>query len=151
MTPLWAQCLMTNNQTLAVAESCTGGGLAAQITSIPGISQVFLGGVVSYSNTAKSSLLGVSPGVIERAGAVSEAVAIAMAQGAQRQFGSDFALATTGVAGPGGGSAEKPVGLVWMAIATPDSVRAESVIFQGDRAQIQTSAIGHALGFLPTS
>jgi nicotinamide-nucleotide amidase len=108
--------------TLAVAESCTGGLVAELITGVPGVSEFFLGGVVSYSNRAKAELLGVSPALIESRGAVSSEVAEAMAQGVRERFGADVAVSTTGIAGPGGGSAEKPVGLVYLGLATRSGV-----------------------------
>ncbi len=110
--------LLHKGQTLAVAESCTGGLVASRITAIPGVSPVFLGGVVSYANSAKVDLLGVPPGSIASHGAVSEEVAHAMAEGARSRFGADFGLAITGIAGPTGGTPEKPVGLVYVAVAS---------------------------------
>jgi nicotinamide-nucleotide amidase len=103
--------------TLATAESCTGGLLANRITDIPGASSVFLEGFVTYSNESKSRLLGVPPDLLREHGAVSEEVVCAMAAGAMKQSGATFALATTGIAGPGGGTAEKPLGTVWIALA----------------------------------
>jgi nicotinamide-nucleotide amidase len=114
--------LRRGNATLATAESCTGGLVSELITSIPGVSKYFLGGVVSYSNQAKVALLGVPPSLIERHGAVSSEVAEAMAMGVRERFGADFAVSTTGIAGPGGGTAEKPVGLVYLGLATPEGV-----------------------------
>jgi nicotinamide-nucleotide amidase len=105
--------------TLTTAESCTGGLLADRVTDVPGASEVFHEGFVTYSNKAKSDLLGVSADLIERHGAVSAEVAMAMAEGANHRAKADFALALTGIAGPGGGSAEKPVGLVHIALARP--------------------------------
>ncbi|MGZ8406622.1 MAG: CinA family protein [Caulobacteraceae bacterium] len=103
--------------TLATAESCTGGLVGAALTSVPGSSKVFLAGLVTYSNEAKTALLGVPGDLIASDGAVSEAVAIAMAEGARARTGADLAVSITGVAGPGGGSLEKPVGLVHFAVA----------------------------------
>jgi nicotinamide-nucleotide amidase len=114
--------LRRSGSTLATAESCTGGLVSEMITSIPGVSAHFLGGVVSYSNQAKVALLGVPPSLIEQHGAVSSEVAEAMATGVRERFGSDFAVSTTGIAGPGGGSPEKPVGLVYLGLATPSGV-----------------------------
>lgn len=111
--------------TVATAESCTGGLLANRITDVPGASQIFLGGFVPYSNEAKISALGVPAATIEEFGAVSEPTAIAMAQGALAKTGSDYALSTTGIAGPGGGTEEKPVGTVYIALASKD---AETVV-----------------------
>jgi nicotinamide-nucleotide amidase len=104
--------------TLALAESCTGGFIANQITNVPGASKVFLGGVVAYSNGVKRKFLGVRNGTLARHGAVSEAVAREMAEGARKMFGANFAIAVTGIAGPGGGSKRRPVGTVFIALAT---------------------------------
>ena len=112
-----AALLRERGRTLAVAESCTGGSISARITALAGASEYYLGGVTSYSNEAKARLLGVSVPDIERFGAVSETVARQMAAGALERFGAAYAVSTTGVAGPGGGTPEKPVGTVWMAIA----------------------------------
>ena len=114
--------LMGRHATLATAESCTGGYIAHCITGVAGSSAYFLGGVVSYANSVKEGLLDVKADVLAREGAVSQAVVEAMAAGACRRLGSDYAVATSGVAGPGGGSAEKPVGMVWMAVAGPDGL-----------------------------
>ena len=112
--------LRARNQTLAVAESCTGGGVGSALTAIPGSSDVFLGGVIAYANRIKQDLLQVPSELLEQEGAVSAAVAQAMAEGARRQLGTDWGVAVTGVAGPGGGSDSKPVGLVHFAVAGPD-------------------------------
>jgi nicotinamide-nucleotide amidase len=109
--------LTEKKKTLALAESCTGGGIANRVTNVPGASLVFLGGVVSYANSAKEQFLGVRVETLRQHGAVSEAVAREMADGARQTFGADFALAVTGIAGPTGGSAEKPVGTVFIALA----------------------------------
>lgn len=121
--------------TVATAESCTGGLVAERITDVPGSSAYFLGGVVSYSNEAKAELLGVSSDVIASDGAVSEPVVRAMAEGVRSRFGSDFGIATSGISGPGGGTTEKPVGLVWIAIATESGTHADSFVFQVDRTR----------------
>ena len=109
--------LTSLTKTLAVAESCTGGFVANQITNVPGASKIFLAGFVTYANEAKTAALGVDAALIEKHGAVSEAVARAMAEGALLKTGGDFALSTTGIAGPDGGSPEKPVGTVFIALA----------------------------------
>ena len=133
---------------LAVAESCTGGTIASRFTAIPGASQYFMAGVVSYSNESKCDLLGVSPEDIERYGAVSESVALQMAEGVRRVAKADYAIATTGIAGPAGGSAEKPVGTVWMAIATPSGSRAVMRNSGTDRSQIINRASAYAIEML---
>jgi nicotinamide-nucleotide amidase len=133
---------------LVVAESCTGGLLGARITAVPGASDVFIGGVVAYDNVVKSGTLDVPPELLERHGAVSEQVVGAMAQGVQRQFAVDAALAITGIAGPGGGTADKPVGTVWMAARLGTEARALKRIFPGDRGEIRARAAQGALDLL---
>jgi len=133
---------------IATAESCTGGLIAAALTAIAGSSDVVDRGFVTYSNEAKAELLGVDPALIERVGAVSEDVARAMAAGALQRSRADAAVSVTGVAGPGGGSAEKPVGLVWFGLATQAGVTAESVVFPGDRSQVRAQTVAHALALL---
>jgi len=110
--------------TIGTAESCTGGLIGGAITAIPGSSAVFKGGIIAYDNTIKTKLLGVSPSVLGKYGAVSEKTAERMAAGAVERLGVDIALSVTGIAGPGGGSEDKPVGTVWMGIATKDGVSA---------------------------
>lgn len=132
----------------ATAESCTGGGVGAAITSVPGASAAYLGGVVSYDNAVKRGLLGVSPATLETVGAVSAETAAQMADGVRRLLKADLAVSVTGIAGPDGGSAEKPVGLVWFGLATAGGVRTERAIFAGDRAAVRAAAVTHALGLL---
>lgn len=131
--------------TLAVAESCTGGLLSELITSVSGSSRYYLGGAVCYSNSAKSAVLGVSPELIAESGAVSAEVACALARGAQRTFGADIGVGVTGVAGPNGGTPEKPVGLVHWAVARGENVSSFNRVFWGDRLQIQRRAALSAL------
>jgi nicotinamide-nucleotide amidase len=126
--------LTEQRKTLALAESCTGGCLAQRVTDVPGASAAFLGGVVSYANSAKEKFLGVRPETLAGHGAVSEAVAREMAAGARAEFGSDFALAVTGIAGPGGGSPEKPVGLVFIALASAAGVEVKRHLNVWERA-----------------
>jgi nicotinamide-nucleotide amidase len=135
MESVVGRMLRESGKTVATAESCTGGLIAERITDVPGSSAYFLGGVVAYSNEAKASLLGVSPSLIESEGAVSEAVVRAMAEGARARFGSDFALATSGISGPDGGTATKPVGLVWIALASARETHADSFVFAVDRSR----------------
>ena len=142
--------LRQRGQTLAVAESCTGGGLGAALAAVPGASDVFLGGVIAYANSVKQQLLGVPVGTLAVHGAVSDPVALAMAEGACRVTGADWAIAVTGVAGPGGGSADKPVGLVHIAIAGPAGSSSAAVRFGASRGRswIQTLTAGEALNRL---
>jgi nicotinamide-nucleotide amidase len=144
------QQLRLRGQTVAVAESCTGGGLGAALAAVPGASDVFLGGVIAYANGVKQGLLGVPAELLQAHGAVSDPVAQAMAEGARRVTGADWGLAITGVAGPGGGSDEKPVGLVHLAIAGPDGCSSEGVRFGTSRGRtwIQTLSAGEALNRL---
>ena len=130
---------------LATAESCTGGWVAKCLTDVPGSSDYLERGFVSYSTAAKSQQLGVPTEVLDEHGAVSEAVVMAMASGARVRSGAQCAVAVSGVAGPGGGTPEKPVGLVWFAWATPDGVAVESEHFTGDRAAVRRAATGTAL------
>jgi nicotinamide-nucleotide amidase len=133
---------------LGVAESCTGGLLGARLTEIPGSSDVFDGGVICYSNRVKTELLGVSPTLIVEQGAVSEAVARAMAEGARKHLAVELAAAVTGVAGPGGGTTEKPVGTVWIAVADAHGSTARHSVFPGSRQEIRSRAAQGALSLL---
>jgi competence/damage-inducible protein CinA-like protein len=131
--------------TLATAESCTGGMVAERLTSVPGSSQVFLGGVVAYADQVKAAELGVPEEVLERHGAVSAETAAAMAAGARERLGADVAVAVTGIAGPGGGSEEKPVGLVYLHAESPFGSRGADFVFPGDREGIRRRAAVTAL------
>lgn len=137
--------LKQSRTTVATAESCTGGRIASAITSVPGSSAVFRGGVVAYSNDVKETVLGVNSSTLEQFGAVSSDVVKQMALGAKKACGADFAIATSGIAGPGGGSPEKPVGTVWFAIATPSTVTSFERHFTGDRLRVMESAVNEAL------
>jgi nicotinamide-nucleotide amidase len=130
---------------LATAESCTGGMVAARLTAVPGASDVFVGGVVAYANDAKESELAVLPDVLERHGAVSAEVAAAMVAGARARLGADVAVSVTGVAGPDGGTAEKPVGLVFLHAVGPDGELARELDVPGDREMIRGRATTAAL------
>ena len=133
----------------ATAESCTGGWIAQCITAVAGSSGWFEGGLVTYSNAAKTALLGVDASLIERHGAVSAETACAMAAGALRATGADIACAVTGVAGPGGGSAEKPVGTVWFGFAARGArTRSQGACFAGDRRAIRAQSVAFALAEL---
>ncbi|MCX5949185.1 MAG: competence/damage-inducible protein A [Cyanobacteria bacterium] len=142
--------LRLRGQSLAVAESCTGGGLGAALAAVPGASDVFLGGVIAYANAVKQQLLAVPAELLREHGAVSDPVARAMAEGVQRLTGSTWALAVSGIAGPGGGSPDKPVGLVHLALAGPHGSSSEGVQFGASRGRswIQTLSIGEALNRL---
>lgn len=140
--------LRERGQTIATAESCTGGLLAAALTEVPGSSVWFMAGWVTYSNAAKQRDLGVDPALILAHGAVSGPVVTAMAAAARARAGTDWAIAVSGVAGPGGGSAEKPVGTVWLAWAGPQDVRSECCHFGGLRATVRHAAACHALATL---
>ncbi|MBL7914119.1 MAG: competence/damage-inducible protein A [Bacteroidia bacterium] len=134
--------LIEKNQTLAVAESCTGGYISHLITSVPGSSTYYIGSTISYANEVKTRFLGVSQEVIADKGAVSEEVAKAMAEGVRSTLGSTWALSTTGIAGPGGGTADKPVGTVWIGLAGPNVLIAKKFQFGNDRLRnIQITAI----------
>lgn len=128
--------LQKRNQTVCTAESCTGGRVASMLTSVPGASASMWGGVVAYDNSVKKEILGVSPEALAEHGAVSEVVVKAMARGARMQLGTDWAVATSGVAGPSGGTEEKPVGMVWMAVAGLEGERAWCHRFGSQRERI---------------
>jgi len=136
------------NETLAVAESCTGGLLSARLTDVPGASNAFLGGVVSYSNAAKESLVDVPSELLLEHGAVSEPVARAMAVGVRGRFGSDWGIGITGIAGPSGGSVDKPVGLVHWAVSGAGVEIADHGVFPGDRTSVRLWSVHSALDLL---
>ena len=140
-----ADILQKKGWLMATAESCTGGMIAAACTDLAGSSNWFERGFVSYSNEAKTELLGVDAALIARHGAVSEEVARAMVQGAIRYSRAQVAVAVTGVAGPAGGSEAKPVGTVWFGWATPAGVVSEMFCFDGDRAAVRMATVRHAL------
>ena len=134
--------------TVATAESCTGGLIAGAITAVPGSSECFYGGIVSYDNSVKQNVLGVPGSVLKTVGAVSEACARAMAEGSRRLIGTDLAVSVTGIAGPDGGSAEKPVGTVFVGVAGKDGVTAHALRLRGDRTWIRTLSTSNALNLL---
>jgi nicotinamide-nucleotide amidase len=135
MESIVGRLLKERGCSVATAESCTGGLIAERLTDVPGSSAYFLGGIVAYSNAAKASLLDVSEAVLESEGAVSEPVVRAMAEGVRARFGSDYGVATSGISGPGGGTDEKPVGLVWLALSTADGTHSDSFVFPIDRSR----------------
>ena len=140
--------LKENRLTVSTAESCTGGRIAAALAEFPGSSAFFIGGVVAYANEAKMNLLGVEAGTLARNGAVSQAVIEAMARGAQQRFATDYAVATSGIAGPDGGTETKPVGTVWIAVATPNGVKSVLHNFGGDRERNIVRAVQATLTLL---
>jgi nicotinamide-nucleotide amidase len=142
------EALRRDNATLATAESCTGGLIAQMITAVPGSSDYFYGGAVTYANQAKVDMLGVSEEILREHGAVSEPCARAMAEGARTRAGATYALATTGVAGPGGGTPEKPVGLVYVALAAPDATVVKRIRWPGARDQVRSISAMVALDLL---
>ena len=140
-----AELLLAQQRTLATAESCTGGLIAAACTDLAGSSEWFERGFVTYSNAAKTDMLGVDAQLIASHGAVSEAVARAMAQGALQHALAQVSVAVTGIAGPSGGSAAKPVGTVWFAWGLPTGITSEVQHFAGDRASVRAATVQHAL------
>lgn len=139
------EVLKNKNKTIATAESCTGGMIGMALTSVSGISSYYGYGVVTYANEAKEKLLGVSHQTLETFGAVSEETAREMAAGALELSGADIAVAVTGIAGPGGGSKEKPVGLVYIGVAEKDGVTAYKNLFFGSRDEVRRATVIKAL------
>lgn len=133
---------------VATAESCTGGMIASAITDVPGSSAVFGYGMVTYSNEAKTAILGVKEETLEKFGAVSEETAYEMVRGLQRVSGADVAISVTGIAGPGGGSEQKPVGLVYMGLAKGEEVYVKKNLFSGSRDEIRHQTVSTALHFI---
>lgn len=140
--------LTEKKMTCATAESCTGGGVGFAITAVPGSSAVFWGGIISYDNSVKHGVLGVPEEVLATKGAVSSECAAAMAEGARRCMKTDLAVSITGIAGPGGGSADKPVGLVWFGVASKAGTITDKKVFSGGRETVRAAAIEHALSLL---
>ena len=140
-----AHALLARGWMMATAESCTGGLIAARCTDLPGSSNWFERGFVTYSNAAKCDLVGVPAALIEQHGAVSEPVARAMARGAQAHSQAQVSVAVTGIAGPTGGSPQKPVGTVWFAWCVGDQISSELQVFEGDRMAVREATVQHAL------
>jgi nicotinamide-nucleotide amidase len=138
-------------KTVAVAESCTGGLIGGRLTSVPGSSTVFPGGVIAYSNAVKIRDLGVREDTLARFGAVSAETACEMAAGVRQRFGTDFGLAVTGIAGPDGGTEAKPIGLVWIAAASESSIASESFRMTSERDAIREASVQMALDLLRRS
>jgi nicotinamide-nucleotide amidase len=142
------QLLKTRNATVTVAESCTGGAVGHLLTEVPGSSEVFREGYLTYSNEAKTKLLGVPESLLKEQGAVSEATALAMARGARAAAGAGYAIAVTGIAGPDGGSAEKPVGLVYIAVCGDSGAECTRFLFTGNRERVRKRSSRAALNTL---
>ena len=143
-----ANTLESKGLTISTAESCTGGMVGSTITALEGSSVYFLGGVISYSNEAKENLLMVDSKTLKSEGAVSSSVAEQMAKGASQKFNSDIAVSLTGIAGPGGGSPEKPVGTVWMGVSNNNKTYSKLLQLTGDRESIRIQSTFHALSEL---
>lgn len=143
-----AALLKERSLKISVAESCTGGLLAKLLTDLPGSSDYFLAGVVAYSNDAKTALLGVSPGIIHHNGAVSSEVAEAMAEGMLKAVGCDMAVSVTGIAGPEGGTAEKPAGTVYLGLADKNGCSTRLLRLSGDRRQVRIASAFSAIDWM---
>lgn len=148
ITAIIGELLNQRNWRLSVAESCTGGLLADQITDTPGASQYFVGGIVAYAYEAKVKLLGVEWVVLEQYGAVSAEVVLQMARGARLALDTDVALSISGIAGPGGATPDKPVGLTWVGLSTAQNTLARQYIWEGDRRDNKIQSAQAALEFL---
>ncbi len=140
--------LKSKGLTISCAESCTGGLLSARLTAVPGSSEYVIGGIVSYCNKVKEQQLGVSHHDLETVGAVSETVARQMAEGVRRQLSTDIGVGITGIAGPGGATEDKPVGLVYIAVAGPRGIVATQNVFAGDRQQVRWQSTEKALAMV---
>lgn len=140
--------LRRRGETLSVAESCTGGWLGRELTSVPGASDVFWGGVIAYSNAAKTEFAEVPSDLIAEFGAVSRQTAVALADGVRRRSGSDHSISITGIAGPDGGLPDKPVGTVWIAVSGPRGTVARQYRFDGPRDSIRSAAVVAAIGLM---
>lgn len=140
--------LTSAGKTVSAAESCTGGMISSLLTSVPGSSAYYLGSVTSYANSVKAGVLGVPAGIIQEHGAVSSECVAAMAEGIRRLTGSDFSVATSGIAGPGGGSEEKPVGLVWIGVCSQEGTETFRMVFKGDRKRNMERFASNALNIL---
>lgn len=140
--------LSERKQSLVTAESCTGGLIASRITDVPGSSVYFLGGIVAYSYEVKASLLGVSWDTLNNNGAVSRETVIEMARGARKVLGADIAVSVSGIAGPGGGTLDKPVGTVWVGLSTPSGEEARHFVWDGDRVRNKYLSSEAALQFV---
>jgi nicotinamide-nucleotide amidase len=147
---LVGELLKARNLTISAAESCTGGLIMHRLTNVAGSSAYVMGGVVSYSNDAKMKFLGVQTETLNQYGAVSEQVAVQMAQGARRAFGTDIALSVTGIAGPGGGTEDKPVGLTYIALDMAERTETRRFVWSGDREQNKAHSAEAALQLLYT-
>jgi PncC family amidohydrolase len=143
-----ATALRAQAWTLAVAESCTGGLVGHLVTDVPGSSDYFLGGVICYANEVKRDVVGVPAETLEAFGAVSRETAVALARGVRRALGADVGLAVTGIAGPGGGTPDKPVGLTWLALVTPEGEIVERDVWTGDRQAVKAQSARAALALL---
>ena len=144
------EVLKARGMTCATAESCTGGGIGAAITAVPGASEVFMGGVISYDNSVKRGVLGVSAEILDGVGPVSAECAAQMALGARALLKTDLAVSVTGLAGPGGDGTH-PAGYVWFGVASANGVVTENKIFPGDRSAVRSAAVRHALSLLLAS